>query len=199
MICKGCEKDVTTFSKENKAFCSDTCYWRYRRLFAGTDVLPGTKAVREVTANYRKTHKLELTVMRKKAEEASERAKTIRAAKRKKVIDFYGGRCACCGETIFEFLQIEHMDGIGKHKTGIAPRAGIQLTDWLIKNNFPSGYQVLCVNCNFVKRFGDPCPHSLIRAGLRQSVGPTIVGGQPSASPTSAPTPKTPIENTLSC
>jgi hypothetical protein len=29
----------------------------------------------------------------------------------------------------------------------------------LRKNNFPPGYQVLCMNCNFGKRYSMICPH----------------------------------------
>jgi hypothetical protein len=35
---------------------------------------------------------------------------------------------------------------------------------WLKRNNFPSGYRVLCMNCNHGrKRNGGICPHELHR------------------------------------
>ena len=64
--------------------------------------------------------------------------------------------CACCGEKEINFLTIDHLNECGiKHRKSIKQ----MLFGWLIKNNFPEGYQVLCMNCNFAKgRFG-VCPH----------------------------------------
>lgn len=37
---------------------------------------------------------------------------------------------------------------------------GFGIYDWLIKNNFPSGFQVLCCNCNYGKNSNHGiCPH----------------------------------------
>lgn len=75
------------------------------------------------------------------------------------VLDHYGGKCACCGEANPGFLTIDHVnnDGWSRRKEhGL----GISLYRWLIKNNFPEDFQVLCYNCNFGKnRNGGVCPH----------------------------------------
>lgn len=78
----------------------------------------------------------------------------------------YGGcKCACCGETNHIFLTIDHMDGNGsKHRTEIFGKSrssgGALFYRWLKNNNFPSGFQVLCYNCNIGKhRNGNVCPH----------------------------------------
>ena len=70
----------------------------------------------------------------------------------------YGGRmCVCCGETIREFLTIDHINNDGaKHRKEI----NTPLYTWLRKNNYPEGFQVLCWNCNSGKRInGGVCPH----------------------------------------
>jgi hypothetical protein len=72
----------------------------------------------------------------------------------------YGGyKCNCpgCSETHPEFMTIDHIDGNGsRHRR----EANIKsMYRWLKKNNFPPGFQVLCMNCNFVKRHGKTCPH----------------------------------------
>jgi len=79
-------------------------------------------------------------------------------ALRDEVIRAYGGwRCRCCGETIPEFLQIDHIDGKGaEHRKEVS---GTQLYQWLRRNNFPPGFQVLCANCNFAKGHYGKCPH----------------------------------------
>lgn len=80
----------------------------------------------------------------------------------------YGGyKCACCPETtkqFKEFLTIDHIDNDGaKHRKEIASGkncGGKKTYAWLYKNNFPKGFQVLCMSCNFGKaRNGGVCPH----------------------------------------
>lgn len=77
----------------------------------------------------------------------------------------YGGyRCACCGETEPKFLTIDHVNNDGaKHRrevVGLGRGGGKKIYSWLIANNFPSGYQILCMNCNWGKaRNGGICPH----------------------------------------
>jgi len=74
---------------------------------------------------------------------------------RKEVIAKYGGKCACCGESILEFLTIDHINGRerGDRKTGI------HCYYFLKKENYPEGYQVLCWNCNSAKGLYGKCPH----------------------------------------
>jgi hypothetical protein len=57
--------------------------------------------------------------------------------------------CLHCGENIFELLTIDHILGGGnKHRKAMGLK---NIYVWLRRNNFPSGYQVLCYNCNLVK------------------------------------------------
>lgn len=79
----------------------------------------------------------------------------------------YGGYvCTCCGETRWQFLCIDHVNNDGhQHRKTIGRGANIYL--WLIKNSFPLGFQVLCMNCNFGKKHnGGVCPHVEAQYGL---------------------------------
>jgi hypothetical protein len=78
----------------------------------------------------------------------------------------YGGYvCACCGETEPAFLTIDHINNDGAaHRrdvnNGIRRGGGKKIYSWLIANNFPSGFQILCMNCNWGKaRNNGVCPH----------------------------------------
>jgi hypothetical protein len=67
-------------------------------------------------------------------------------------------KCACCGEIIIEFLCIDHINGGGnKHIKEITHN---NFYGWLIRNEFPEGFQVLCYNCNKAKGRNKPqfCP-----------------------------------------
>ncbi len=63
------------------------------------------------------------------------------------VMNHYGTSCKMCGELLFEFLTIDHIDGGGKKHRKIVGY-GQMFYKWLIRNNYPSGYQTLCFNCN---------------------------------------------------
>lgn len=66
--------------------------------------------------------------------------------------------CSCCGEGIYEFLTIDHIDG--KKSMGHTPGfGGMVLYSWLFNNNFPPGFDVLCMNCNLAKGLHGQCPH----------------------------------------
>jgi hypothetical protein len=80
---------------------------------------------------------------------------------KKKVFEHYGNQCACCGETRFEFLSIDHINGGGrKHREQLGSQGrGSRFYRWLVKNDFPGGYRTLCYNCNCSYGFFGYCPH----------------------------------------
>lgn len=92
------------------------------------------------------------------------RSKTWYRKNKDLVIQHYGGnppKCSCCFTSIREFLTIEHKNGGGTaHRKNIG--AG-NLPYFLVKNNFPDGYDVLCYNCNCAKAISKICPHKLIQ------------------------------------
>jgi len=50
-------------------------------------------------------------------------------------------------------LSIDHVNGGGtKHRKALGSGGGLAFYGWLIKNAYPPGYQVLCMNCQFIKR-----------------------------------------------
>jgi len=79
--------------------------------------------------------------------------------------------CNCCGENFhIDFLAVDHVMGklqmnfepnlvkLG-YSSKLTPRA---LPLWIINNNFPNGFQILCSNCNFAKgmiKNNNKCPH----------------------------------------
>jgi hypothetical protein len=76
------------------------------------------------------------------------------------VIRHYGGKCACCGETNIEFLSIDHINGNGnKHRNEVIGKRRAEFYPWLIKNNYPEGFRVLCMNCNTSIGWYGYCPH----------------------------------------
>lgn len=76
------------------------------------------------------------------------------------VILAYGGKCACCGESNFYFLTLDHIndDGAG-HRKEVSTRMYV----WARANGYPESLQVLCYNCNCAKAFSGfgQCPHKV--------------------------------------
>lgn len=67
--------------------------------------------------------------------------------------------CACCGETENCFLTLDHMHGGGTMERKKIGAGGHHLYRVIRKQGYPSGFQILCFNCNVGKfRFGI-CPH----------------------------------------
>jgi len=75
--------------------------------------------------------------------------KNKHARRRRRILEHYGLKCACCGEDTYEFLEIDHVDGDGEgnnHRREVGP-------------TYAPGFQTLCSNCNRAKfRYGE-CPH----------------------------------------
>lgn len=68
-------------------------------------------------------------------------------------------KCVRCGIDDIRILSIDHINGNGaehqrqiKEEAGIKKATGIALYRWLKKHGYPEGYQVMCLNCNFIKR-----------------------------------------------
>lgn len=95
-------------------------------------------------------------------EKRSEYAHRSNLRVKKECISFYSNGlncCFCCGEKILEFLCIDHINGGGnKHRKEIGTRGSLYW--WLKRNDFPSGFQISCHNCNQGRQInGGICPH----------------------------------------
>jgi hypothetical protein len=62
-------------------------------------------------------------------------------------------KCNVCGETNYEFLAIDHINNDGyKHRRDELKKYSNNIINYCIINKFPEGYQILCHNCNQIKR-----------------------------------------------
>lgn len=82
--------------------------------------------------------------------------RALREELRTKVFAHYGEMCACCGSA--ELLTIDHIHGGGNaHRRGTSLKGGWITYRWLVKNDFPRGFQTLCQPCNDSKGEGEIC------------------------------------------
>jgi len=60
-------------------------------------------------------------------------------------------KCSKCNKTNITYLTIDHIKGGGKqHCKTVGYGKNFYL--WLKRNNYPNGFQVLCMNCQWVKK-----------------------------------------------
>lgn len=104
--------------------------------------------------------------------------KKFRNDLRRETVEAYGGKCVCCDEARWQFLTIDHIDGNGQSDRDKYRNVTGQLYGWLKRFGFPQkGYRVLCMNCNWIRRFGGVCPHDSEReARERHEMGQEACG-----------------------
>jgi len=105
-----------------------------------------------------------------------------RKSVRARIFAHYGKQCACCGFSCQDFLTINHINGGGnQHRKEVG--GGTIFYSWLIRHNFPSGFNTLCYNCNCAAGHnGGICPHKTscadsakLPAGNAYAILPEIV------------------------
>lgn len=93
------------------------------------------------------------------------------------IMQAYGGKCACCGESNLCFLCLDHIDGGGtqhRYRVGVGQNFYI----WIVRQNFPAGYQVLCYNCNMAKESPGGCPHKYIKESKEELIETLTTDGE---------------------
>lgn len=87
----------------------------------------------------------------------------FRRAERRMALMHYGNgnpSCECCGETVEEFLCLDHIDNDGKKERELFG-GGISYYTSLRKRGYPKIVRILCHNCNMARAFYGVCPHNM--------------------------------------
>lgn len=69
---------------------------------------------------------------------------------RAKALEIMGGKCVRCGFSDARALQIDHINGGGYQETKSGSSRGPTVR---ILKGETADYQLLCANCNWIKRF----------------------------------------------
>jgi len=115
---------------------------------------PDKRNRREYARNWRRRNK--------ESYNAYQRAYCKKRGRRikKLLMEFYGGKCACCEEERLEFLTINHKNGDGKRDRKMI---GNKFYDYLYKlyrnGEKREDLEVLCWNCNCSFGLFGYCPH----------------------------------------
>jgi hypothetical protein len=80
------------------------------------------------------------------------------------LLNIFGNQCACCNEHLFEFLTLEHKNLNAKedyHSLNI--NHTYQMWKQAIKSRNYNKYEILCIQCNWSKRYDGICAHNRIK------------------------------------
>ena len=137
---------------------------------------PEYKAVTK--KNHERPENVAKSKERQKRPENKAKKKNTRDDRRLKILQYYSKDlsksdipcCNCCGLNVhMDFLDIDHIAGKNQMdseseltKLGYSSKLkGMTLHKFLIDNDFPKGFQILCKNCNVakgMKRNNNKCP-----------------------------------------
>ena len=118
-----------------------------------------TEEMRECKKKYYQENKEVVLAQHKKYREDNQ-DKVAEAKRRKwaelryRVLDYYSSGkicCAICSEDRLPCLSVDHLNGGGnKHRREVG--FGYAFYLWIERSNYPEGFRVLCMNCQFVTR-----------------------------------------------
>jgi hypothetical protein len=90
-----------------------------------------------------------------------------------KVFEHYCGgtpycQCPHCDVKEILFLTVDHINRDGNAHRKLIGDGAWNLYWWLVRNNFPPGFQVLCYNCNYGrnKTVDGRCPHEIAASSI---------------------------------
>lgn len=76
--------------------------------------------------------------------------KLVYKERKEKILNHFGNKCNRCGFNDVRALQIDHVDGGGQKE--FRSKGGIHYLNGVIKELSTGKYQLLCANCNWIKR-----------------------------------------------
>lgn len=161
--CEWCGNEFQAKTSWQK-FCTRRCAWRTLEKISPARRRETYKNWLENKRKNEPEYFKELYLRRRKnevnyREKCRIQARNYHRKNRIKVLDYYGGKCVCCGESLKEFLCIDHINGGGtKHRKELKSKHS-SMVQWIIRNNYPKEYRVLCHNCNQSLGYYGYCPH----------------------------------------
>lgn len=146
--------DLSDFTEDQKR--------QYRRAYRTAYYETHREELREKSRRYFQEHRDEQ--LRRNKERYKERSdiikanavrtgKILREKQRLAVLWHYSNRtlaCVQCGFSDVRALVLDHINGGGTEQRRKLKNGG-NVWFWLARHGFPSGYQILCANCNAIK------------------------------------------------
>lgn len=174
--CVGCGRTFDTSQTNGKTWRCPRCLYEYHRQYRRDNLEKDASYARSYRSRQGDSYRdrmrqrywdrlSEMTPAKVQAFRDAERIKARRlySKVKREVFEAYGGYvCNCCGEAEPAFLSVDHIDENASEmrRKGIHGNSSTSLYQWLRKQGFPEGFQILCMNCQVGKhRNNGVCPH----------------------------------------
>lgn len=139
------KKTVLKWRQANKERCHEAQKRHYR------------KKKTENPVYYKEKSKAEYW---KQPEKRRQYAKDRREKLKQEMLEAYGNKCACCGETEKAFMTMEHKARDGKaHRKAVGGSPTSVYRDLKLRGWPQDNYELLCFNCNRASWELGICPH----------------------------------------
>ena len=144
--CKQCGEEFIS-TVRHKQYCSKYCY--QRQYYLNNKDKYTIYAKKHYTKYKEKYNKQAREWHQNNKERMNEIGRKSRIKRKQDILNHYGGiTCSICGNTDIEVLTLDHIKG-GGTKTRRKFKDGHATYRWIINNNYPKGFRVLCRNCNW--------------------------------------------------
>ena len=153
-VCIKCDK----LRKQKYVESHDMVKYRRERYLQYKDVI--IKKVTEYKAsNVEKVKKAKALYYATDGGKTKRRVKVYKDATKLKVISHYSNnmlKCNVCENSMYEHLTLDHLNNDGaEHRKKVIfngnRHGGNSTYLWVIRNNYPDIFQILCMNCNYKK------------------------------------------------
>jgi hypothetical protein len=125
-VCEQCGKKYIP-KRYKQRFCSEKCKYTH-----------GNNKRKPYRDEYQASHREDIAL----------KTNMLNLAYKFEIFRLLGNKCSKCGKENWKVLQIDHINGGGaRHKREI----DCNFYKWLKENEYPSGFQTLCCNCNAIK------------------------------------------------
>lgn len=144
--CLQCREEFIAAAK-HKQYCSEYCYQRNYYLNHKDKYVKYAK--KHYLKHKEKYNKQSREWHQKNKTRMNEFGRKHRRKRKVEILEHYGGvQCFICGVDDIEVLTLDHVAG-GGTKQRRKFKDGHATYRWIINNNYPDGFRVLCRNCNW--------------------------------------------------
>ena len=129
---------------------------------------PWNKGTKKITSKEETNARNRASYYKFRDRRINSRKELVRKVRYDTIFHYSNGRmtCECCDESEYEFLTIDHINNKSEYNHTKLEGGGNALISWIRRNNFPEGFRVLCMNCNYARGknyMNGICPHTLQR------------------------------------
>lgn len=149
MIIAKCKICGDEFRKvRNQLYCEPNCAYKAKRMSENRSSRKWYKKNLEKVRKYKASNMKKYR--KRNPEKYNKQSRDAKARIREKIFKLYGNQCVSCGFTDRRALTLDHIKNNGAEERRLLGERGVYYR--AIDEYRPEEYQILCMNCQFIKR-----------------------------------------------